>query len=141
MSLQASFSVKHIDASKKNVVFAFCLTNTSTSNLNICKYYTPMERLCNNILHIIDLQNNASVPYQGIMCERAPPQSTDYIAIAAGATYTCDFELRFYPLQQNHTYSMTLKRTTMEHQSFLQSWTYSSSNIDVSCNTVQFVVA
>lgn len=141
MSLAAHFSLVAVTAN--SVTLSFILTNSSTKTLNICKYYTPLEEICNDILLVTDVSHNQTVEYQGIMAERGSPLPQDFALLAPGqaignSAFVIDSDS--YDLQSQHTYAVTLRELSMRHKNANSTYSFGDEQIPVVCNVVQFTM-
>lgn len=80
-----------------SVTIDFALTNHSSSELSILKWYTPLEGINGRIFEVTCDGN--VIPYQGRLVKRGNPSLGDYLELKPGESVHAQFDLsRFYSL-------------------------------------------
>jgi hypothetical protein len=69
----------------------FTLTNNSDTRLYVLKWYTPLEGLAGEILHIE--RDGQVIPYQGILASRDTPSPDAYVLLDAGKSVSAEVDL------------------------------------------------
>jgi peptidyl-Lys metalloendopeptidase len=69
----------------------FTLTNHTAEALSVLKWYTPLEGLKSNILHV--KRSGKSVPYVGIVAKRGIPLPKDYVTLGPGNSVSVEMDL------------------------------------------------
>lgn len=84
----------------------FSVENSSAEAVSFCRYMTPFEGFCGDILNVRDASGNG-LAYHGILKKRGAPVQSDFIHLAAGAVQNCDFDLgNAYPITAPGTYQL-----------------------------------
>jgi len=109
--MQATLAITNTAAS--NVTLVFTVTNTTANVVNICKYYTPFEPICNShVLNIVNVATGEQLPYMGEMTKRKAPQGAQcYVTIAAnGGTITATMRdvSQAYQFTKGQTYTIQI---------------------------------
>ena len=82
----------------------FSVANSSAEAVSFCRYMTPFEGFCGDILQVRDAGGNG-IAYKGILKKRGAPTQSDFIDLAAGAVQSCVFDLEnAYPMDAPGTY-------------------------------------
>lgn len=94
-----------------SVSFSFVLTNTCSKTLHICKYYSPLEGICNSgVITALDVASQQNLEYKGIMAKRRPPNSSDYVTLKPGESFTNDFSANCFAWKAKHTYEVSVNQ-------------------------------
>ena len=79
------------------VTIDFALTNSSSGDISILKWYTPFEGINGRIFAVTC--NGTEIPYEGRLVKRGNPSLGDYLELKPGESVHAQFDLsRFYSL-------------------------------------------
>ena len=91
------------------IQLAFSVVNTSEQLAQFCRYMTPFEWFCGNILQVTDIEGNM-LPYAGVLKKRGKPDPSEFHKIDPLATRSVEFNLHdAYPIRQAGTYHIQFK--------------------------------
>ncbi|WP_448567699.1 hypothetical protein [Thalassotalea ganghwensis] len=107
-SLQCELFAENKQQYVEGVKVSYQLTNTSTHQLKLLTWYTPLEGFMSNLFEITDSEGH-QLAYQGPMFKRATPQEQDFITIAPQEKVSVTLNLlEAYPLTSGQ-YQVSLK--------------------------------
>jgi hypothetical protein len=90
------------------VQVTFRLTNPTAQPLFVLDWHTPLEGLLSNCLEVT--RDGVEIPYQGPMVKRAPPEASDYVALAPGGSAEKTIEAQLaYDFSQPGTYRIAFQ--------------------------------
>ena len=95
------------------VELVFRLSNPTSQPLYVLNWHTPLEGLLNDIFTVT--RDGIELPYQGEMVKRAPPDASDYVLLAPGATVEARVELsEAYDFKPPGTYQIEFHGPLMD---------------------------
>ena len=110
--LVGQFEINNASATKFEVTYY--LTNHGGDTKHICKYFTPLERVCaRKHIQIVDCVTGQALPYRGIMCERVAPSVSNgsYISIAPKDCVHFKHTIDFVVVQPGKKYQLVTPNT------------------------------
>lgn len=91
------------------IQLSFSVVNASERPAHFCRYMTPFEGFCGNILQVRDIKGNM-LPYAGVLKKRGKPGPSEFHKIDPLATLSVEFNLHdAYPVRQAGTYRIQFK--------------------------------
>lgn len=91
------------------IQLSFSVVNASERPAHFCRYMTPFEGFCGNILQVRDIKGNM-LPYAGVLKKRGEPGTSEFHKIDPLATRSVEFNLHdAYPVRQAGTYRIQFK--------------------------------
>ena len=75
----------------KPILITFDLENSSSTDLWVLTWYTPLEGIQGKILEVTC--DGEAIPYEGMMVKRGNPGKEDYVLIHAGGSAHAEFDL------------------------------------------------
>jgi len=111
-----SIDVSVKDSKSSSVTLEFVVHNSSSSDLFICKYFTPFESLCGgSVVTVVDQTSAVEIPYKGIMKKRKAPEFPGNFDTFPANTPEGTIRLLHltpaYRFTQGHTYQITVNNT------------------------------
>lgn len=112
-SLQTQLSAKKTSLVMGNrIQLSFSVVNTSEQLAQFCRYMTPFEGFCGNILQVRDVDGNI-IPYAGVLKKRGKPGPADFYKLDPFSARSVEFDLQdVYPIRQAGTYRIQFKGKT-----------------------------
>ena len=90
------------------VKIKFTLTNVSSQNLWVLKWYTPLEGIKGKIFQLVC--DGEDVQYQGRMMKRGEPDQNDYVQLPAGGLVSAEVDLSAaYSLSSGRKCNLTFR--------------------------------
>ena len=75
----------------KPILITFDLENSSSTDLRVLTWYTPLEGIKGKIFEVTC--DGEAIPYEGRMVKRGNPGQEDYVLIHAGGSAHAEFDL------------------------------------------------
>lgn len=100
----------------KDITCKVVITNSEDQGYYLLKRNTPFDELISHTFQI--MQDGILVPYDGLLYQRIPPTSKDFLRIPAKSSISTSIDLsRFYSLKANSDYNVSMKAmiTYYEH--------------------------
>lgn len=91
VSLKYSLHGKSSYVLGKPILIAFDLENSSSTDLWILKWYTPLEGIKGKIFEVTC--DGVAIPYEGRLVKRGNPGEDDYILLHPGGSAHAEFDL------------------------------------------------
>lgn len=104
---QVSMSLSRISRKLK---CNFEFTNTSDQDYYLCQRSTPLEGMKNRLLTVT--YRRTEIPYNGILCKRAPPTRAEFKLFKPGQTVQATIDLtKGYVFEKDGLYKFEFKRS------------------------------
>ena len=100
----------------KDITCKVVITNNDDKDYYLLRRNTPLDKLASHTFQIT--QNGSLVPYDGLLYQRIPPTSEDFILVVAKSSVSLSVDLsQYYSLKTNANYKIMLKTiiTYYEH--------------------------